>query len=99
LPRRIRADEFRVDAFPDEDLLQKLRARGFIARRIRCVDAKVGDERVFRFAIVGILGDRRSALTGRGAEGEKEKNNFRLSPQPCRPFVTAWMFARLADTE
>ena len=63
LPRRIRSDELRVDAFPDQDLLKKLRAFGLIARRVRCIDPQVRDESILGFVIDRILLGRGRALT------------------------------------
>jgi len=61
LPLGIAADERRRDALLHQELLQVSGAGRLAARRIRRVDAKVGDQRLFRLPISGILRHRRGA--------------------------------------
>jgi hypothetical protein len=77
----IRSNQRRLDAALDQELLQKASARRLVPRRVRCVDAKVIDKRVFRFVINGVrVGACRSPAVQRNDEKEKRHREEKSGP-------------------
>jgi hypothetical protein len=70
LPLRIVADQPRGDAFFDEQVAQKHRPRGLVARRIGGVDFQIGDERLLGLPVERVLRRAARAAAVEGCEYE-----------------------------
>ena len=89
LPLRIVADELRVDAVLDQHLLEEARARGFVPRRVRGVEAKVLAEEILGLALDDVDGGARGAAALERGRQQGEQHERGESDLHCGRSISA----------